>query len=42
MKAVIVTDETAGIAGMKLAERPEPPQSRLMPFLPTDQQSTLL
>jgi NADPH:quinone reductase-like Zn-dependent oxidoreductase len=24
MKAVIVTDETAGIAGMKLAERPEP------------------
>jgi D-arabinose 1-dehydrogenase-like Zn-dependent alcohol dehydrogenase len=24
MKAIIVTDQTAGTAGMKLAERPEP------------------
>ena len=25
MKAIVVTDQTAGTAGMKLAERPEPP-----------------
>ena len=25
MKAIVVTDEAAGTAGMKLAERPEPP-----------------
>lgn len=24
MKAIIVTDQAAGLAGMKLAERPEP------------------
>ena len=25
MKAIVVTDQTAGTAGMKLVERPEPP-----------------
>ena len=25
MKAIVVTDQAAGTAGMKLAERPEPP-----------------
>ena len=25
MKAIVVTDRAAGTAGMKLAERPEPP-----------------
>src|SRR3546814_16546075 len=25
MKAIVVTDQAAGLAGMKLAERPEPP-----------------
>jgi len=25
MKAIVVTDQAAGLAGMKLTERPEPP-----------------
>ena len=25
MKAIVVTDQAAGLAGMKLAERPKPP-----------------
>ena len=28
MKAIVVTDQAAGTAGMKLAERPEPPAAR--------------
>jgi NADPH:quinone reductase-like Zn-dependent oxidoreductase len=29
MKAIVVTDQTAGTAGMKLVERPEPPGAAL-------------
>src|SRR5215472_9899704 len=44
MKAIIVTDQAAGTAGMKLAERPEPPaaindviiQTRASGFVPTE------
>src|ERR1700744_2424075 len=30
MKAIVVTDRSAGTAGMKLMERPEPPVARLV------------
>jgi hypothetical protein len=44
MKAIIVTDQAAGTAGMKLVERPEPPaaindvivQIRASGFVPTE------
>src|SRR3546814_17445904 len=44
MKAIVVTDQAAGLAGMKLAERPEPPaaindvivQVHVSGFVPTE------
>jgi hypothetical protein len=44
MKAIVVTDQAAGTAGMKLAERPEPPaaindvvvQVHASAFVPTE------
>jgi hypothetical protein len=30
MKAIVVTDQAAGTAGMSLLERPEPPAARLL------------
>lgn len=32
MKAIVVTDQAAERAGMKLVERPEPQAARLAPF----------
>jgi hypothetical protein len=35
MKAIVVTDQAAGTAGMKLAEQPEPPAAINPTFLPS-------
>ena len=40
MKAIVVTDQAAGTAGMKLVERPEPQGAALNPNLEVDKNIT--